>query len=592
MVPSELPVLLRLSTHRQDTHSESANPKNAHPQDMHSQNMMETVMTKLSGYSIISGASHESSGGTFAGFNPAAGKSLEPEFHYASLHDLNRAADLADEAFSSYRNLPGEQKGKLLRDIAAGLEAIEADLVARANAETALPEARLKGELARTVNQLRLFAEVVEEGSWVDARIDLALPGRKPAPRPDIRSMLRPLGPIAVFGSSNFPLAFSVAGGDTASALAAGNPVIVKAHSAHPGTSELVGQVIAHSVRENNLHSGTFALLFGQGSELGAALVKHPKIKGVGFTGSLRGGKTLMDICAARPEPIPCFTEMSSVNPIFVLPEALGTRAAQIAAGLFGSFTLGVGQFCTKPGLVFLPRGEQADALVAELKKLVQQAPCQPMLTEDIARSYQEDVEERNGHRAVETLAQAQAQAPDNRKSCYAITTLFEISGKELMKNPKLAGEVFGPTTLIVRFESRDEMLALARRVEGQLTATLHGTEHDLTEYSDLINVLECKAGRLIINGFPTGVEVCHAMVHGGPFPATSDSRFTSVGTLAIRRWARPICYQDLPQSCLLDELRNENRLGILRMINGQYTRDAVGHEHDALHGQHVFAKS
>lgn len=547
-------------------------------------------MKMLSGYSIIHGESHKSGGGTFAGFNPATGESLEPAFHYALLDDLSRAADLAEQAFDRYRSLPGGQKGRFLRHIAAGLESIEAELVARANAETALPEARLKGELARTVNQLRLFAQVVEEGSWVDARIDPAQPERKPAPRADIRSMLRPLGPIAVFGSSNFPLAFSVAGGDTASALAAGNPVIVKAHSAHPGTSELVGQVIARSVRENDLHPGTFALLFGQGSALGAALVKHPKIKGVGFTGSLRGGKALMDMCAARPEPIPCFTEMSSVNPVFILPEALRTRAAQIAAGLFGSFTLGVGQFCTKPGLVFLPRGEQADALVGDLKKLVQQAPCQPMLTQDIARSYQEGVAERNGHAAVETLAQA-AAAGDG-KSCHAVPTLFEISGKELVNRPELAGEVFGPSTLIVRFESREEMLALARGVEGQLTATLHGSEHDLTEYPDLIGVLEGKAGRLVFNGFPTGVEVCHAMVHGGPFPATSDSRFTSVGTLAIRRWARPVCYQDLPQSCLLEELKDENLLGILRMVNGHLTRDAVGQEHDALHGQHAFAKS
>jgi alpha-ketoglutaric semialdehyde dehydrogenase len=547
-------------------------------------------MKMLSGYSIVDGESQKPGKGTFAGFNPATGQSLEPEFHYASLDDLNRAADLAEEAFDSYRNLPGKEKGKFLRHIAAGLEAIEGELVSRANAETALPEARLKSELARTVNQLRLFAQVVEEGSWVDARIDPAQPDRKPAPRSDIRSMLRPLGPIAVFGASNFPLAFSVAGGDTASALAAGNPVIVKAHSAHPGTSELVGQTIAHSVQENDLHPGTFALLFGQGNELGAALVKHPKVKGVGFTGSLRGGKALMEMCAARPEPIPCFTEMSSVNPVFILPEALRTRAAQIAAGLFGSFTLGVGQFCTKPGLVFLPRGEHADALVSELKKLVQGAACQPMLTEDIARSYREGVEELDNHAAVETLARA--AAPGELKSCHAVPALFEISGKKLMSHPELAGEVFGPTTLIVRFESREEMLALARGVEGQLTATLHGTEHDLTEYPDLIGILEGKAGRLIVNGFPTGVEVCHAMVHGGPFPAASDSRFTSVGTRAIRRWVRPVCYQDLPQCCLLDELKNENPLGILRMINGYLTRDAVGHENDALHGRHVFAKS
>jgi alpha-ketoglutaric semialdehyde dehydrogenase len=529
----------------------------------------------LLGYSIINGEPHKASGGTFTAYNPASGQTLQPPFHYASVEDLNRAAELAEEAFAGYRNLSGNFRGEFLRRIAAGLEDIADEVVARANAETALPEARLKGELARTVNQLRLFAQVAEEGSWVDARIDPAQPDRKPLARADIRSVLRPIGPVAVFGSSNFPLAFSVAGGDTASALAAGNPVIVKGHSAHPGTGELVGQVIARSVRECNLHPGTFALLFGQGAELGAALVKHPVIKGVGFTGSLHAGKQLMDMCAARPEPIPCFTEMSSVNPVFVLPEALRTRGAQIASGLFGSFTLGVGQFCTKPGLVFLPANADADALVAELKKHVEQGACQPMLTEGISKSYRSGVNERTSHAAVATVAQA--TAPADLKSSYAVPALFEIAGADLVKNPKLAGEVFGPSTLVIRYQSRKEMLELARGVEGQLTATLHGTEADLSEAADLINVLERKAGRLIVNGYPTGVEVCHAMVHGGPFPATSDSRFTSVGTLAIYRWARPVCYQDFPQAGLPAELRDENPLGILRMVNGTYTRDAVG---------------
>lgn len=530
----------------------------------------------ISGYSIINGESENASkGGTFAGFDPTAGKPLEPTFHYATSEALNRAAALAEEAFVSYRSLPGKDKARFLRHIATGMEGIADAVVERANRETALPEARLKGELARTVNQLRLFAQVVEEGSWVNARIDPAQAERKPLPRADIRSVLRPLGPVAVFGSSNFPLAFSVAGGDTASALAAGNPVIVKAHSAHPGTSELVGQVIAKSVRENNLHPGVFALLFGAGTELGAALVKHPAIKGVGFTGSLHAGRALMDMCAARPEPIPCFTEMSSVNPVFVLPEALRARAPQIANGLFGSFMLGVGQFCTKPGLVYLPSGAEGDALVAELTKLVSQAGCSPMLTEGIARSYKSGVAHRTGHSAVRTLAQP--AAPADLKNCQAIPALFEIAGKDLVKNPELAGEVFGPSTLIIRYQSRAEMLELAGGVEGQLTGTLHGTEVDLAAHSDLIAVLERKAGRLVVNGFPTGVEVCHAMVHGGPYPATSDGRFTSVGTQAIYRWARPVCYQDFPQAALPEELKDENPLGILRMVDGAYTRDAVG---------------
>lgn len=543
----------------------------------------------ISGYSIVGGEPDQSSAGTFTGYDPAAGAPLEPTFHYATPEVLDRAAHLAEEAFVSYRNLPGKDKARFLRHIAAGLEGIGAALVSRAHRETALPEARLKGELTRTVNQLKLFAQVVEEGSWVNARIDPAQPERKPLPRADIRSVLRPLGPIAVFGSSNFPLAFSVAGGDTASALAAGCPVIVKAHSAHPGTSELVGQVIAESVRALDLPDGVFSLLFGAGTELGGALVRHPTIKGVGFTGSLRAGKALMDMCAARPEPIPCFTEMSSVNPVFVLPQALRQPAARIAEGLFNSFMLGVGQFCTKPGLVYLPANEEGDALVAELQRLVEQAGCSPMLTEGIAQSYRNGVAQRTGHSAVRTLAQA--APPAELKSCHAVPSLFAISGAELVAHPELAGELFGPSTLVIRYGSRTEMLELARALEGQLTATLHGTEADLLEYFDLIGILERKAGRLIVNGYPTGVEVCSAMIHGGPFPATSDSRFTSVGTQAIYRWARPVCYQDFPDLSLPQELRNENPLGIWRTIDGIFTREPVGHQHDVLHGQHAFTQ-
>jgi alpha-ketoglutaric semialdehyde dehydrogenase len=528
----------------------------------------------LFGYSIVGGNSRQGNGAAFAGFDPSTGAALDPAYHHASLEDLTLAADLAEEAFATYRKLPGKQKGHFLRHIATGIEAIAIELVERAQHETALSEARLKGELARTVNQLRLFADVVEDGSWVNARIDPALPDRKPLPRSDLRAMLRPLGPIAVFGSSNFPLAFSVAGGDTASALAGGNPVLVKAHSAHPGTSELVGQVICHSVRECGLPPGVFALLFGTGTELGSELVKHPKVKGVGFTGSLHAGKALMQLAAARPEPIPCFMEMSSVNPVFILPEALRARGSQIASGLFGSFTLGVGQFCTKPGLVFLPRNKHADALVTELKAHVEQAKASPMLTGGIAKSYRSGVAAQQGNGSVTTVAQA--QAPEGLGSTYALPVLFEISGSDLLHNPDLASEVFGPSTLVIRYEDRQELMALTRSLEGQLTATLHGTESDIAEYADLVALLENKAGRLLVNSFPTGVEVCHAMVHGGPYPATSDSRTTSVGTLAIYRFVRPVCYQDFPQAALPEELKDENPLGIWRLVDGQFTRDSL----------------
>jgi len=535
--------------------------------------LVQKAELNLRGYSIIEGQSRETGGAVFHGVDPTTGAHLEPVYHCASLADLNHAADLAEEAFVSYRKLSGHERGRFLRRIADGIEAIVPELVARANSETALPEARLKSESARTINQLRLFAQVVEEGSWVNARIDPAQPDREPLPRSDIRSMLKPLGPVAVFGASNFPLAFSVAGGDTAAAFAAGNPVIVKAHHAHPGASEMVGQVIARSVRECGLPPGVFALLFGAGAEIGAALVDHPNVKAVGFTGSLSAGKALMQRAAARPEPIPCFMEMSSVNPLFVLPEALRSRTTQIAADLFGSFTLGVGQFCTKPGLVYLPRNADADALVAEVKALVEKASPSPMLTEGISKSYHSGIARRQSHSHVNTVAQAPSNGAANT---HAAPVLMQIDAADLLANPDLSTEVFGPSALVIRYDSRDQLMELAGAVDGQLTATLHGTEADLAAFADLIAILERKAGRLIVNGFPTGVEVCHAMVHGGPYPATSDSRATSVGTYSIYRFVRPVCYQDFPQASLPVELKNGNPLGIMRLIDGRLTRDAV----------------
>jgi NADP-dependent aldehyde dehydrogenase len=525
----------------------------------------------LHGSSIVNGAPRSGSGAAFTGFNPASGICLDPAFRSASLDDVEFAANLADEAFAVYGRLPGRKKAEFLRHIAAGIESIASELVERAHRETALPEKRLQGEVGRTVGQLRLFAQVVEDGSWTMARIDPALPDRAPMPRADIRSVLRPLGPVAVFGASNFPLAFSVAGGDTASALAAGNPVIVKAHPAHPGTSELVGQVIAQSVRACGLPAGTFALLFDAGNEVGAALVQHPKVKAVGFTGSLAAGKALMQLAAARPEPIPCFMEMSSTNPFFVLPQALRAQGAQIAAGLFGSFTMGVGQFCTKPGLVYLPQNEAADEFVAELTARTKQAASSPMLTEGICRSYSSRIAEWQRHKAVELLQKGVASGEAG--SAQGVPALFQISGNNLLRDRALANEIFGPCTLIVRYESREELLALARGLEGQLTATLYGTDEDLAASSDLIAILEGKAGRLIVNGYPTGVEVCHAMVHGGPYPATSDGRTTSVGSQAIFRFVRPVCYQDFPQAALPEELKDENPLGIWRMVNGTFTQ-------------------
>ena len=528
----------------------------------------------LQGYSIINGKAHQNDGAEFWGVDPTTGSRLEPVYHSAGPDEVDLAANLAWDAFATYSRLSGREKAHFLRHIADGVEVIKSEIVDRAHRETALPVARLQGEAARTINQLRLFAQVVEEGSWSMARIDPARPDRKPLPRSDIRSVLRPLGPVAVFGASNFPLAFSVAGGDTASAFAAGCPVVVKAHSAHPGTSELVAQVIVNSVRECGLPDGTISVVFGAGAQVGAALVQHPAIKAVGFTGSVGAGKSLMDLAAARPEPIPCFMEMSSTNPVFVLPQALEARHAQIADGLFGSFTLGVGQFCTKPGLVFLPRNHAANAMVDELTELVKKASPATMLSEGICKSYKSGIVRRQDNTRVEVLAESVRK--DGVGPQDALPVLFQVSASDLLRDPHLAKEIFGPSALIIRYSDHQELADLASSLEGQLTATLHGTDADIAGFADLISILEGKAGRLIVNGFPTGVEVCHAMVHGGPFPATSDSRHTSVGTQAIYRFVRPVCYQDFPQLALPDELKNENPLGIRRLVDGEDTREPI----------------
>jgi 2,5-dioxopentanoate dehydrogenase len=417
----------------------------------------------------------------------------------------------------------------------------------------------------------------VEEGSWVTARIDRADAERRPSPKPDIRSMLRPLGPVVVFGASNFPLAFSVAGGDTASALAAGNPVIVKAHPAHPGTSELVGRAVRESVRECGLPEGLFSLLFDGGTRVGSALVQHVLVKAVGLTGSRAAGRALMDLAASRPEPIPFFGEMSSTNPVFILPGALRERGESVAAGLFGSFTLGAGQFCTKPGMVFVPAGRDADSFAVRLRDLVRGSPVFNLLTAGIANSYRSAITRRKSDEAVKAAAVVESASGSG---CSATAALFETDARTFLGNTVLGSEIFGPTTLLVRHTSREEILEIARNLEGHLTATIHGTEDDLRQYADLVAILENKAGRLVFNGFPTGVEVCHAMVHGGPYPATSDGRSTSVGSQAIFRFARPVCYQGFPDEALPEELKNNNPLGIWRMVDGEMTREPLSQSH------------
>jgi len=531
-------------------------------------------MAELTGRSMI--GFHEGAAGTeqFYGVNPTTGQTLQPGFFAATKEELDGAAEQAFQSFAVYGRASGREKGAFLRRIAANLESIADELIERANQETALPKPRLQGETTRTCGQLRLFAQVVEEGSWVGARIDRAQPDRKPIPRPDIRSMLRPLGPVAVFGASNFPLAFSVAGGDTTSALAGGNPVVVKAHPAHPGTSELAGRAIRDAVRDCGLPAGVFSLLFDSGTQVGTALVKHARVKAVGFTGSRRAGRALMDLAGSRPDPIPFFAEMSSTNPVFVLPGALRERGPDIAAGLHGSFTLGAGQFCTKPGMVFLPEDANARSFKEKLEQLVHAAGDYHLLTEGIRSSYVEEIRTRQKHPGVQSVATALNSRAESALAVCEV--LFKTGPACVLRNTALDGEIFGPTTLMVDDCSREDLLAIARRLEGHLTATIHGTDEDLREYADLLAILETRVGRLVFNGFPTGVEVSHAMVHGGPYPATSDGRSTSVGSQAIFRFARPVCYQGFPQAALPEELKDSNPLGIWRMVDGQMTRDRI----------------
>lgn len=502
----------------------------------------------------------------FRALNPATGEALEPGFTATSLAELEAAAARAAAAFDDYSQRGGAERGRFLRAIAAQLEARKPELVARAQLETALPAPRLENETARTCAQLRMFAALVEDGSWVDARLDFldAVPAPGAPRKPDLRSLLRPLGPVAVFGASNFPIAFSVAGGDTASALAAGCPVLVKAHPAHPGASAVAADAIRAAVRECGLPEGVFALLYDAGIEIGAALVRHPAVRAVGFTGSQAAGRALMDLAAARPEPIPVYAEMGSTNPVFLLPEALAERGPAIAQGLHTSVTLGAGQFCTKPGLVMLEQ-TAAPAFAGQLAELLGQAAPFTLLTPGIARNYRSGAAARGTHPAVRTLT----APPPASGLAGAAAMLFQTDAAALTRHPELAEELFGPATVLVAHAGGEELLALARGLHGHLTATVHGTESDLRRHAALLRVLEQKVGRIVFNGYPTGVEVCDAMMHGGPYPASS-SRETSVGAAAILRFTRRVCYQDAPEFLLPPDLRRDNPLRLRRRRDGQ----------------------
>lgn len=521
----------------------------------------------LTGKNFIAGGLSGASDNTFKATNPASGGLIEPAFHEATEAEINSAVEKAEAAFQEYRNVSGAGKAGFLEAIADAIMATGDDLISRCMSETGLPEARLKGERGRTVNQLKLFASYLREGSWTEARIDRADISRTP-PRPDLRSMQRPLGPVGIFGASNFPLAFSVAGGDTASALAAGCTVVFKGHPAHPGTCELVAGAVTSAVKKCGMPEGTFSIVHGKSTFVGMTIVRHPLIKAIGFTGSFRGGKALFDAANLRPVPIPVYAEMGSTNPVFILPEALKERGEAIARDLAASVTLGTGQFCTNPGLVFVPGDHRGQEFIEAFSGSFREAPCGVMLTADIRANF---------HSRTEWLAVAEgvelvSKGKETSDGFGASAHLFRTSAANFLGTRELGEEVFGPSTLAVVFDDRAQLMEIAGKLDGHLTATLHGTEKELGAYGELIRILEQKAGRLIINGYPTGVEVSHAMVHGGPFPATTDSRTTSVGTDAIRRFTRPVCYQNFPADLLPTELRDENPLKIWRLVEGKWT--------------------
>ncbi|AXA71925.1 aldehyde dehydrogenase (NADP(+)) [Achromobacter insolitus] len=522
---------------------------------------------QLTGEMLIGRAAIRGQAGSQRAFNPTANAEIpEPEFGLGSRENVERAVDLATRAFDSYRNLPLERRAAFLEAIAEEILALGDALIERAHAESGLPVARLTGERARTAGQLRLFAQVVRDGHFLRATIDTAQPERQPAPRADLRLAKIPLGPVAVFGASNFPLAFSVAGGDTASALAAGAPVIVKAHSAHLGTSELVGRAIQKAAERLDMPEGVFSLLIGAGRDIGEALVAHPGIKAVGFTGSRQGGLALLRIANSRHEPIPVYAEMSSINPVFLLPRALSARAEALAQGFADSLTMGAGQFCTNPGLVLAIDGPDLQRFVTAAGKALSAKAAQTMLTPGIHAAYESGRAQVDALEGVERVASG-AQAGGQANAAQA--ALYVTDAQRLLRTPELQAEMFGPASVVVKARSLDELLQVADLLEGQLTATLHLDEGDHSAARRLLPVLERKCGRILANGFPTGVEVCHAMVHGGPFPATSNAMYSSVGSSAIDRFLRPVCYQDIADELLPAALQQANPQGVWRLVDG-----------------------
>jgi 2,5-dioxopentanoate dehydrogenase len=505
---------------------------------------------------------------TYKTFNPQLNIENEPIYIEATHEEINEAATLASNAFKTFRVISGAQKAAFLNAIADQILVLDDTLIKVYCSETGLPEGRAKGERGRTIGQLRSFANLVQEGSWVEATIDTALEDRQPLPKPDVRKMMVPLGPVVVFGASNFPLAYSTAGGDTAAALAAGCPVIVKSHPMHAGTGELVASAILKAAEKTGMPNGVFSNLNSSGIEVGVKLVQHHEVKAVGFTGSINGGRALYNLAAQREEPIPVFAEMGSINPVVMLPEALRERGENLAKIYAGSITLGTGQFCTNPGLILGIKSDVLTKFIQNLSEEIIKKEPTCMLHPNIIGAYVSSKQKTISQRGIRIVADYNSDV----KSNYARQLVTTVEGSIFLENTTLHQEVFGPFSMVVQCEDTNQLEEIISKLEGQLTGTLIASNSEVIQYTKIIEVLQNRVGRIIFNGVPTGVEVCPAMVHGGPYPASTDSRFTAVGINSIKRWVRPFSFQDWPNNLLPNELKDENPLGISRLINGEQT--------------------
>ena len=509
---------------------------------------------------------------TFKTFNPQENKENDVVFTEASSAEIEIAAALASEAFKVFQHISGAQKSEFLNQIAHEIEALGDELIKMYCLESGLPEGRAISERGRTVFQLRTFANLVKEGSWVEATIDTADPNRQPIPKVDIRKMSIPIGPVVVFGASNFPLAYSTAGGDTAAAFAAGCPVIVKSHPMHAGTGELVASAIINAAEKTGMPNGVFSNLNSSGIEVGVALVKHPKVKAVGFTGSVGGGRALYNLASKRPEPIPVFAEMGSINPVIILPEAAKNKGTEWAKKYAGSITLSSGQFCTNPGLILGIKGADLTNFIQKLSEEIIKIEPACMLHPNIIGAYETKKSAMQKQAGLQTAASFSDEIPAN----YGRQAITTVEGATFLQNTALHQEVFGPFSMVVQCENALQLSAIIANLEGQLTGTVLAENEELKNYEKVINALQNRVGRIIFNGVPTGVEVCAAMVHGGPYPASTDSRFTAVGINSIKRWVRPFSFQSWPNSSLPDELKNENPLGISRIVDGKSTIEPI----------------